>query len=175
MLLTSVALLAALFTVSTQGTVFALGTTGHVDTSQAVQADTGCTGYGCDNTDPVQTGCDDSSAYVASSEPLYLSNQTPGVDQPVGEVDNWYSPDCSTNWAVAVLHGPNCGSECNLTARVCRPDNQTPGYYCADPFSSNSSNWVWSNQAYAPTPTCATAYGFFDNGIYSGSASARAC
>lgn len=130
-----------------------------------VQPDTiTCSGYGCDNLDPVATGCYGSNTYVAASTGLYLNN-----GQNVGYVNNKYNPNCATNYAQVGLYGSNCGAECNLTAQTCR------GSYCTDIYSSNTLQQIYSNQVYAPSPICATAIGFFDNGNYSGQDSVTAC
>jgi Protein of unknown function (DUF2690) len=100
-----------------------------------------CSGYGCDNTDPVQTGCSN-SAYTASSAPITVYGST------VAYVDNRYSTSCRTNWSR--VRGTNGDAK---TAQICRTNG-----YCASPYSSYSAT-IYSNQVYAPSPICATAYG----------------
>jgi hypothetical protein len=100
-----------------------------------------CSGYGCDNTDPVQTGCSN-SAYTANTGPITVYGST------VAYVDNRYSTTCATNWSR--VRGTDGDAK---TAQVCRTNG-----YCASPYSAYAAT-IYSNQVYARSPICATAYG----------------
>lgn len=55
-----------------------------------------------DPDDPIDSGCWDANAYIASS--ASLSGFASGIAPGLGYVANWYSPDCGTNWAETVLY-----------------------------------------------------------------------
>lgn len=56
----------------------------------------GCSGTGCNNTDPYTTGCHDSQSY---DWPVTVYDGTGGT---VGTVELWWSPTCQTNWVVGI-------------------------------------------------------------------------
>lgn len=56
-------------------------------------------GNGPGGEDPIQSECWDANAYIANAAPFPPPDQGPQV----GYVANWYSPDCGTNWAEAVI------------------------------------------------------------------------
>jgi Protein of unknown function (DUF2690) len=118
-----------------------------------------CSGYGCDNTDPVQTGCSN-SAYTASSAPITYNGVTRG------EVDNRYSTSCHTNWSRVIGYS---GYQSFLKfAWVCR------GSYCASTYAGTAQT-IYSNQVYAPSPICATAHGTIDLQYADATGQATAC
>jgi len=122
-----------------------------------------CSGYTCDNKDPVQTGCS-STAYTASSAPLKYNGVT------YGEVDNRYSTACATNWARTIGYGAN-GSALKFVW-VCRTTGSRQG--CSDVYS-NTAQTIYSNQLYAPSPICAVAHGDIDLSYADATGSATAC
>jgi hypothetical protein len=121
-----------------------------------------CSGYACDNTDPVQTGCSN-TAYTATSAPIKYNGTT------TGEVDNRYSTACATNWSRVIGYSGYGGFL--KFAWVCR-DNTRP--YCANVYS-NTAQSIYSNQVYAPSPICATAYGDIDLSYAYATGNATAC
>jgi hypothetical protein len=108
----------------------------------------------CDNRDPKDTGCWDSSAYVASHAELLTAD-----NRSVGTMQNWYSPHCGTNWARFVPNGntPTDGTAL-MTVSVCLGVNTSN--HCSDQYSvyrTRSTQPPWSNMIYAKT-TPAQAY-----------------
>jgi hypothetical protein len=101
----------------------------------------------CDYTDPIQSGCK-TGAYVASWTPLHYYDAENGrpTGPTIGELDNWYSPRCGTNWAEFKTGGPVL----EVTLSIC-----INGTHCAG-FSGDGWD-VWSDQIFAPT-TLATAW-----------------
>jgi len=89
-----------------------------------------CSGHGCDNTDPYQTGCAN-GAYpvIKGTAPDY------GV-----LLELWWSPTCQTNWAEV----DSDGFPTYLWTKL-QNGTQTVHYH----FTFNG--WAWSNQLYAPT------------------------
>lgn len=170
-LLIIASLLAVLAGMSVHGTAHAQ-TTSHSNGFVTVPTNITCLAYSCDNTDPVITGCA-ADQQTAATAPLAFP-----TGQQIGEVDIMYSPTCDTNWAYVWLYGQN-SPDTYLSAQTCQPDNITGS--CTDVMDSNSldnnPNDIWSNQMYAPTSICATAYGnFFDwNAETMASGSAQAC
>jgi hypothetical protein len=130
-----------------------------------VSADVTCSGYGCDSTDPVATGCS-ATDYTASSAPIKYD----GVS--IGEVDNRYSTACKTNWSRVIGYTDEGYSTNNKFADVCR----YPGSdgYCAT-YYEGTAQTIYSDQVYAPSPICATAYGLIFIGGNSPEATAEAC
>jgi hypothetical protein len=101
--------------------------------------------------DPIRSECWDANAYVASSAPILVEGSQ------VGYVANWYSPDCGTNWAEAVLtddpgFGEALGSGELLDAFIL--DETTGEYYM---FPISSSNGTYTDMTHsATTVACAS-------------------
>lgn len=107
-------------------------------------------GYGLDNTDPRATGCWDSRAYPTGKANIYDK-----YGDYLGYVDNWYSPDCGTNWSETFTSGGSA----TITVWTCRSS------YCTDKFTAYTTS-AWSNQVYAPTTTaCAEGTIYVRSGI----------
>jgi hypothetical protein len=106
-----------------------------------------CSGYGCDNRDPIASGCNDARTYTVASDPLKYD----ASGSVIGWLDLRYSPTCGTNWSrvrsnVGVQYLMMCIRRKNETG-LCSDGNYSTG---------------WSNMVYAPTPIVACASG----GIY---------
>ncbi|HEX5497481.1 MAG TPA: hypothetical protein VFX70_23235 [Mycobacteriales bacterium] len=98
----------------------------------------------CDNTDPVDTGCNEGS-FVANSVPLKF-----GSGDTIGYIQNWFSPQCGTNWARFV---DTSGDEGLGFVMTCHGTDFTS---CTDDFGSFVFP-CWSDQVYSPNAP-ATAY-----------------
>jgi hypothetical protein len=127
-----------------------------------------CSGYGCDNKDPVNTGCS-ADSYLANDGEIGAINVITGKYQQTGEVYNWYSVSCGTNWSQ--VEGVGIFIPTGKTVWVCR----SSPYYCSS-YYGGTSQYIYSNQVYAPTVP-ATAWGmmddpYSDSGFSGGSATA---
>jgi hypothetical protein len=114
-----------------------------------------CSHHGCDNTDPIQTGCADGSQYTVVSVPVKLRDGT-----VVATINLRYSPTCGTNWAqienttgdnADLYVGPVGGAWTNL-------------------FTSNAND-AYTNQLWLPcTPAQAAAFVYTPEGVAVGEA-----
>lgn len=95
-----------------------------------------CSGNGCTDKDPSDTGCWNSSAYRAASAPIKIANGT------VGRVDLWYSPTCGTNWAQVWTYYP-----ATMTAEAAYVERMSDAHY---EYWYTSDNGTWTDQVYAP-------------------------
>ena len=84
-----IALLAATVSLSVQGSA------AYAHTTQRAASQVTCSGEGCDNVDPVQSGCAD-GAYTVTF-----------VNTAIAEIQLRYSPTCGTNWGRVVSNGNN--------------------------------------------------------------------
>jgi hypothetical protein len=114
----------------------------------AAQAAT-CSGYGCDNQDPVATGCD-AGAYTVTSAPITYQGIT------YGTVELRWSPACQTNWARTTVNSSYLG-----LMRYANVYRQAP-YAQADWHYTGPGNPIYGNMLYAPG--CAEAEGEVQNG-----------
>jgi hypothetical protein len=103
-----------------------------------------CSGYGCDNVDPIASGCS-ADAYTVTSGRVYDFNHG---NQYLGIVELRYSPKCGTNWtrvtsAIGVTY---------LQAIVQR-------FYVNPIYYNDQGNYtsVWSNMVYAPSTKACSA------------------
>jgi hypothetical protein len=94
-------------------------------------ASASCTGSCLNNTDPYNTGCWDSNAYIVKQATTSYGST----------LRLWYSPDCGTNWAqiYSATTAPTY-----LWTKL-QNGTQTTHYYFTDYIG-----WAWSNQLYAP-------------------------
>lgn len=105
-----------------------------------------CYEYGCDNTDPVDTGCADGSQYTVASAAVTIGNEA------VATINLRYSPTCGTNWAQITELITNYDL---AIIGVCRLPNS-----CASEYDTTAPE-AWSNQMYAydiPAKAYATVY-----------------
>ena len=119
-----VALLATTLSLSVQGTAAYAHTT-----RQAVSQAT-CSGEGCDNVDPEQSGCAYNAYTVTSVETSTVSLQLR------------YSPICGTNWGRVVSKGSNNDTYLVLVERIDGVAYGTKGL---------SGPIAWSRMVYSPT------------------------
>jgi hypothetical protein len=96
-----------------------------------------CSGYGCDQQDPVNNGCNN-GAYTVTSAPIVYNGTS------YGTVDLRWSPTCQTNWARVTVNS-------NLTNKTRWADvlRQSP-YATALWYTSAPGNPVYGNMLYAP-------------------------
>lgn len=105
-----------------------------------------CFGYGCDNKDPVSTGCS-ATAYTASSVPITIGSTR------VGTLNNRYSTACGTNWSQVVITD---GSTPEIQVQVCRAYDDNA---CSDEYTVFLQSSAYSNQMFAQFGP-AIAYGW---------------
>ena len=98
-------------------------------TRQAVH-DASCSGDGCDNVDPEQSGCAD-GAYTVTS-----------VDTPTADIQLRYSSICGTNWGRVVSNGNNNNVYLVLVERIDGVAYGTKGL---------TGPIAWSRMVYSPT------------------------
>jgi len=98
-----------------------------------------CSGTGCDNKDPVNTGCASSGSSVASK------------DTAKGRFHLYYSSVCKTNWIRVGNYAGGSG----------RPDNKlqltvwdAPRNKYVDFFASSSAGVHYGNMVYSPGNNC---------------------
>jgi len=92
-------------------------------------------GGSCENKDPYQTGCIN-GAYIANSQSTDLV-----------AVENWYSPNCGTNWNVTHLNGAT-----DLIITIYRLDGSPAHCYpenCSSHYMGGLSP-MWTNMVFAP-------------------------
>jgi hypothetical protein len=116
-------------------------------TSAVVHPMVTCSGYGCDDQDPIATGCS-AGSYTVTSAPVTLGGTS------YGTVELRWSPTCQTNWSrVTVTAG---GSNPSGWWRDADVERQSP--YAYDGFSYNGAGSpIYGDMLYAPG--CAEAYG----------------
>jgi hypothetical protein len=90
-----------------------------------------CSGSHCNYTDPQNTGCWDSSAYIVKQETTVYGST----------LRLWYSGDCKTNWAQ--IYSPSTVTTYLWTEL--QNGTQTAHY------KFQYIGWAWSDQLYAPT------------------------
>ena len=138
-------------------TALAAGSGPHVITTHGIKAIAiSCSGQGCENQDPFQTGCGSLTAGGAQ-----MVNASAVLDNSTGlilaRVYNWYSSVCQTNWVQAEVlpDNPNAYPNAKIQIDIYRGNN-TPVYcYPVDcvSFDTHEVNPMWSNMAYAPFVT----------------------
>lgn len=97
----------------------------------------GCSGRGCDGTDPQSTGCSANSFTVVTRA---IREYRTG--QQIGIVELRYSPSCGTNWTRTT----NWVSATTLWATITRISSSVDEYQTIKgPFKQ-----IWSKQVYAP-------------------------
>ena len=89
-----------------------------------------CSGDGCDNVDPAQSGCSD-SAYTVTD-----------VETPTADIQLRYSTVCATNWGRVVSNGNNNNVYLVLVQRIDGVAYGTKGL---------TGPIAWSRMVYAPT------------------------
>ena len=128
-----IALLATTVSLGVQGTAVYAHTTrqvAHAHTTRQAVHNATCSGNGCDNVDPEQSGCAD-GAYTVTS-----------VDTPTADIQLRYSPDCGTNWGRVVSNGNNNNVYLVLVERIDGVAYGTKGL---------TGPIAWSRMVYAPT------------------------
>ncbi|QOC93148.1 DUF2690 domain-containing protein [Micromonospora craniellae] len=96
----------------------------------ATPASAACSGYGCDGTDPADTGCS-SGAQNATANPAYIMQGS----TTLAVVELRWSPSCKTNWG-------------RISNRV-SPHNRVEVYvYRSNPYATTSSYGGTGTQYY---------------------------
>ena len=124
----SVAILIALLATTVSMSV--QGTSAYAHTTRSAIHDATCSGEGCDNIDPAQSGCAN-GAYTVTS-----------VDTPTADIQLRYSPICATNWGRVVSKGNNNDVYLVLVERIDGVAYGTKGL---------TGPIAWSRMVYAPT------------------------
>ncbi len=119
-----VALLATTLSLSVQGTA------AYAHTTRQASYQVTCSGDGCDNLDPEQTGCAN-GAYTVTS-----------VATPEEVIQMRYSPQCGTNWSRVESKGNNNDVYLVLIQRIDGVAYGTKGL---------TGPVAWSRMVYAPT------------------------
>ncbi len=121
--------------------LFSAGTLAPLSTALAVT----CSGYGCDNTSPVSTGCS-SSATTKRTTNMY-NNQWPY--NLVSKVELRYSSTCHTVWSRVVLLSDEGATDVytDVTRRITNPDTGAKTYKTA---SDVDYNLWYPASAYSP-------------------------
>ena len=99
-------------------------------TTQRMAYQVTCSGDGCDNIDPAQSGCSD-SAYTVTD-----------VQTPTADIQLRYSTVCGTNWGRVISNGDNNNVYLVLVQRIDGVAYGTKGL---------TGPIVWSRMVYAPT------------------------
>ncbi len=119
-----VALLASTLSLSVQGTA------AYAHTTRQASYQATCTGNGCDNVDPLQSGCAD-GAYTVTS-----------VATPTADIQLRYSTLCGTNWGRVISTGNTSDVYLVLVERIDGVSYGTKGL---------TGPIAWSRMVYAPT------------------------
>ncbi len=106
------------------------GSTAYAHTTRQAVHDASCSGDGCDNVDPEQSGCAD-GAYTVTS-----------VDTPTANIQLRYSSICGTNWGRVVSNGNNNNIYLVLVERIDGVAYGTKGL---------TGPIAWSRMVYSPT------------------------
>ncbi|GAC1402035.1 MAG: hypothetical protein NVS4B12_13790 [Ktedonobacteraceae bacterium] len=117
-----VALLTTLVSLGVQGSVYA-------HSSQQAKVHITCSGNGCDNVDPQQSGCS-VGAYTVQS-----------LAYPTVYIQLRYSPRCGTNWGRVITRGKHGGIYLVLVDRIDGVSYGTKGL---------TGPVAWSRMVYAP-------------------------
>ena len=147
------AVLGLLVAATPTGTAFASGGSGHHASVNKthVTPSYGCSGNGCNNTDPASTGCASSS----STNSVYQVGNAAALSG--GEVQLMYSSGCGTNWSrVSSLSG----GVHYIWAQINRASGTDGGAL------SYSASWG---------PSIGTITIFYSNQVYSPHNAAQAC
>jgi Protein of unknown function (DUF2690) len=123
----------------------------------------GCSGYGCDGRDPVQTGCS-AGAYTATTGYAYRSGQPRFGDNGI-VIELRYSPKCGTNWTRILFTGP-AAPWVGVNIEVVRSNGAGINGPKPWPYTGRTQT-LWGNMVYAPSPICARGYVEVDGWSYS--------
>jgi hypothetical protein len=119
-----------------------------------------CSGTGCDNRDPAQTGCDDSAITVdtdATSKGTFLLR---------------YSTVCRTNWVhIGSYAGGSSRPDGKLELRVEDHDRGVGFSY----FASSTAGTHWGNMVYSPGSNCAVGSADWNLGAWDAVMSSSGC
>lgn len=91
-----------------------------------------CSGAGCNGLDPVATGCNDGSSYVAAPTPVTAWG---------GTLRLWWSGTCQSNWLQYDDPNSNYDYVLSLTGSSGYTDNF---------LWDGGTGWIWGNLAYSP-------------------------
>jgi len=126
----------------------------------------GCSRFGCDGRDPVQTGCT-AGAYTAATGYAYRSGQSMFGDNGI-IIELRYSPRCGTNWTRLLFTGSGA-PWVGVDLEVIRSNGAgIYGSKTGEQWSySGRTQTLWGNMIYAPSPTCAQGAASVDGWSYS--------
>ena len=120
-----------------------------------------CSGNGCTDKDPVQTGCSSDGRSILSGPVSYNGTS-------FGTIELFWSNTCGTNWAELFPASANNPEQLPRSARVWRgSDGHSESY-----TYTGSGSPIWTNMVYAAN-TCAGASGTMDISFASASGTVR--